>query len=102
MKLFLAGGALLAVSLAIANPSAAKPRARIHVAPRALAAAPDGPGSLRGRALIGLAHMTYFQGHYVEAAAWVEGLATTPLSLFVNGPKFGYASWEVGHILSLV
>ena len=36
MKLFLAGGALLAVSLAIANPSAAKPRARIHVAPRAL------------------------------------------------------------------
>jgi len=39
---------------------------------------------------------------FPQAAAWVEGLATTPLSLFVNGPKFGYASWEVGHILSLV
>src|SRR4249919_3969187 len=38
MKLFLAGGALLAVSLAIANPSAARsrPPARSHLAPRAL------------------------------------------------------------------
>ena len=39
---------------------------------RALASAPDGSGSLRGPALIGLAHMFYFQGHYVEAAALVE------------------------------
>ena len=38
MKTFLAGGALLAVSLAIANPSAARPRApvRSHLAPRVL------------------------------------------------------------------
>ena len=38
MKTFLAGGALLAVLLAIANPSAARPRApaRLHLAPRAL------------------------------------------------------------------
>jgi hypothetical protein len=32
----------------------------------------------------------------------VDGLATTPVALFVSGPKFGYASWEVGHILSLI
>ena len=38
MRTFLAGGTLLAVSLAIANPSAARPRAtaRVHVTPRAL------------------------------------------------------------------
>jgi hypothetical protein len=33
---------------------------------------------------------------------WVEGLANEPLAMFVNGPQFGYASWEVGHIISLV
>ena len=33
---------------------------------------------------------------------WVEGLANEQPALFVNGPKFGYASWEVGHIISLV
>jgi hypothetical protein len=32
----------------------------------------------------------------------VDGLATSPIALFVNGPQFGYASWEVGHILSLI
>jgi len=42
------------------------------------------------------------QHFFPDAAPWVESLATTPLSLFVNGPKFGYASWEVGHILSLI
>jgi len=38
MKTFLAGGALVAVMLAIANPSAARLRApaRLHVTPRAL------------------------------------------------------------------
>src|SRR3982751_6432566 len=42
------------------------------------------------------------QHFFPQAASWVEGLATTPLAVFVNGPTFGYASWEVGHILSLV
>ncbi|HZZ31941.1 MAG TPA: DUF6644 family protein [Phenylobacterium sp.] len=37
-----------------------------------------------------------------QASAWVETLGTSPVALFVNGPKFGYASWEVGHILSLI
>lgn len=43
-----------------------------------------------------------FQHFFPQASPWVESLATTPLALFVNGPKFGYASWEVGHILSLI
>ncbi len=43
-----------------------------------------------------------FQHFFPQASSWVEGLATTPVSVFVNGPKFGYASWEVGHILSLI
>jgi hypothetical protein len=43
-----------------------------------------------------------FQHFFPQASSWVESLATTPVSVFVNGPKFGYASWEVGHILSLI
>jgi hypothetical protein len=43
-----------------------------------------------------------FQHFFPQASSWVESLATTPVALFVNGPKFGYASWEVGHILSLI
>lgn len=39
---------------------------------------------------------------FPQAKAWVDSLATSPLAVFVNGPKFGYASWEVGHILSLI
>ncbi|MFL5294804.1 MAG: DUF6644 family protein [Phenylobacterium sp.] len=42
------------------------------------------------------------QHFFPDAAPWVESLATTPFALFVSGPKFGYASWEVGHILSLI
>jgi predicted ATPase/DNA-binding winged helix-turn-helix (wHTH) protein len=34
---------------------------------RALAVAPEAPGSVRARALIGLAHMYHFQGHSFEA-----------------------------------
>jgi non-specific serine/threonine protein kinase len=36
---------------------------------RALAVAAGAPGSLRARVMIGLAHMHYFQGHYLEAGA---------------------------------
>ena len=43
-----------------------------------------------------------FQYLFPQASSWVDGLAATPVSRFVNGPKFGYASWEVGHIVSLV
>src|ERR1700704_6684542 len=43
-----------------------------------------------------------FQHFFPQAAPWVDGLATTPLALFVSGPTFGYATWEVGHILSLI
>jgi hypothetical protein len=39
---------------------------------------------------------------FPQAASWVEGLATSPVAVFVNGPKLGYASWEVGHIVSLI
>jgi hypothetical protein len=39
---------------------------------------------------------------FPQAKDWVDGLATSPVAVFVNGPKFGYASWEVGHILSLI
>jgi hypothetical protein len=42
------------------------------------------------------------QHFFPQATSWVEGLATTPLAVFVNGPTFGYATWEVGHILSLI
>ena len=63
---------------------------------RALAAAVHAPESLRARAMIGLAHMHYFQGHYVEVAddatealtlgrqvedAWVVSVATFILGL---------------------
>ena len=43
-----------------------------------------------------------FQHLFPQAKDWVDGLATSPVAVFVNGPKFGYASWEVGHILSLI
>src|ERR1700760_1903553 len=43
-----------------------------------------------------------FQHFFPQASHWVDGLATTPMALMVSGPKFGYASWEVGHILSLI
>jgi hypothetical protein len=33
---------------------------------------------------------------------WVESLGDSPPGSWVKGPKFGYASWEVGHIISLV
>jgi hypothetical protein len=33
---------------------------------------------------------------------WVEGLANEFPATWVNGPKFGFASWEVGHIVSLI
>jgi hypothetical protein len=39
---------------------------------------------------------------FPQAKDWVDGLANSPVALFVNGPTFGYASWEVGHILSLI
>jgi len=42
------------------------------------------------------------QSFFPQASHWVDGLAATPIAAFVNGPKFGYASWEVGHILSLI
>lgn len=43
-----------------------------------------------------------FQHFFPQASAWVDSLATSPVAVFVNGPRFGYASWEVGHILSLI
>ena len=33
------------------------------------------------------------QSFLPQISPWVESLATTPLAVFVNGPKFGYASW---------
>jgi len=42
------------------------------------------------------------QHFFPQAKNWVDGLATSPMAVFVNGPQFGYASWEVGHILSLI
>jgi hypothetical protein len=42
------------------------------------------------------------QHFFPQIQPWVEGLANEPLAQFVNGPKFGYASWEVGHIISLI
>jgi len=39
---------------------------------------------------------------FPHAKPWVDSLATIPPATWVNGPTFGYASWEVGHIISLV
>lgn len=39
---------------------------------------------------------------FPHAKTWVESLATIPPATWVNGPTFGYASWEVGHIVSLI
>jgi hypothetical protein len=39
---------------------------------------------------------------FPHAKPWVDSLATIPPATWVNGPTFGYASWEVGHILSLI
>lgn len=39
---------------------------------------------------------------FPHAKPWVDGLATTFPATWVNGPKFGFASWEVGHILSII
>jgi hypothetical protein len=43
-----------------------------------------------------------FQSFFPQISSWVDGLANTPVATFVKGPTWGYASWEVGHILSLV
>jgi len=43
-----------------------------------------------------------FQTIFPQISPWVESLSTSPIAVFVNGPKWGYASWEVGHILSLI
>lgn len=43
-----------------------------------------------------------FQNFFPQIGPWVDSLATTPVAIFVKGPTWGYASWEVGHILSLV
>ena len=39
---------------------------------------------------------------FPQAKAWVETLGDIPPGSWVKGPKFGYASWEVGHIVSLI
>ena len=39
---------------------------------------------------------------FPHAKAWVETLGDIPPGSWVKGPKFGYASWEVGHIISLI
>jgi uncharacterized protein DUF6644 len=39
---------------------------------------------------------------FPHAKAWVETLGDIPPGSWVKGPKFGYASWEVGHIVSLI
>jgi hypothetical protein len=43
-----------------------------------------------------------FEQVFPAAKPWVESLANIPPATWVNGPTFGYASWEVGHILSLI
>jgi len=43
-----------------------------------------------------------FQQLLPQIHTWVEGLDAEPPGSWVKGPKFGYASWEVGHIISLV
>jgi hypothetical protein len=41
--------------------------------------------------------------HFIpQIKPWVESLGEIPPGSWVKGPKFGYASWEVGHIISLV
>jgi hypothetical protein len=39
---------------------------------------------------------------FPQAKDWVDTLGDIPPGSWVKGPKFGYASWEVGHILSLI
>jgi hypothetical protein len=39
---------------------------------------------------------------FPHAKPWVDNLANIPPATWVNGPKFGFATWEVGHILSLI
>lgn len=39
---------------------------------------------------------------FPQAKAWVDTLGDIPPGSWVKGPKFGYASWEVGHIISLI
>jgi len=39
---------------------------------------------------------------FPQAKAWVETLGDIPPGSWVKGPQFGYASWEVGHIISLI
>jgi hypothetical protein len=39
---------------------------------------------------------------FPHAKPWVDSLATTFPATWVNGPQFGFASWEVGHIVSLI
>jgi hypothetical protein len=39
---------------------------------------------------------------FPHAKPWVDSLATSFPATWVNGPKFGFASWEVGHIVSLI
>lgn len=41
--------------------------------------------------------------HFLPAIKpWVETLGDIPPGSWVKGPQFGYASWEVGHIVSLI
>jgi hypothetical protein len=41
--------------------------------------------------------------HFIpQIQPWVETLGDNPPGSWVKGPKFGYASWEVGHIISLI
>src|SRR5689334_10250690 len=42
------------------------------------------------------------QHFFPQAKAWVDTLGDIPPGSWVKGPKFGYASWEVGHIVSLI
>ena len=39
---------------------------------------------------------------FPQAKAWVDTLGDIPPGSWVKGPQFGYASWEVGHIISLI
>jgi hypothetical protein len=39
---------------------------------------------------------------FPHAKPWVDNLANIPPATWVNGPKFGFATWEVGHILSII
>lgn len=39
---------------------------------------------------------------FPHAKPWVDSLANIPPATWVNGPKFGFATWEVGHILSII